>query len=94
MADKAFHIVVMETFASLMTAAFGLVAALAWNDAIKTAITNIFVNNIGLGQFAYAVIVTVIAVLATILIARSLAKMKSAVGSKEASGEAQAAWKK
>ncbi len=94
MADKAFHIVVMETFASLMTAAFGLVAALAWNDAIKTAITNIFVNNIGLGQFAYAVIVTVIAVLATILIARSLAKMKAAVGSKEASGEAQAAWKK
>ncbi|HVO77512.1 MAG TPA: DUF5654 family protein [Methanomassiliicoccales archaeon] len=94
MADKAFHIVVMETFASLMTAAFGLVAALAWNDAIKTAIQTVFVNNIGLGQFAYAVIVTVIAVVATIIIARSLAKMKAAVGSQEVSGEAQAVWKK
>ncbi|MDD1770558.1 MAG: DUF5654 family protein [Methanomassiliicoccales archaeon] len=83
MASKAFHIVVMETIASLMTAAFGLVAALAWNDAIKTAIQNLFGNDVGLGQFAYAIIVTIIAVVATIIIARALAKMKEVAGAEE-----------
>ena len=34
----AFKVQLLETFASLITAAFGLVAALAWNDTIKAAI--------------------------------------------------------
>lgn len=29
---------IMETIAALMTAAFGLIAALAWNEAIKELI--------------------------------------------------------
>ncbi len=74
---------VVETTASLLTAAFGLVAALAWNQAISTAITSIFKDNAGLGQFAYAVVVTVIAVIATIFIGRALAKMKEVAGAEE-----------
>ena len=34
-----FKVQLLETFASLITAAFGLVAALAWNDTIKAVIT-------------------------------------------------------
>jgi TRAP-type C4-dicarboxylate transport system permease small subunit len=78
--QKAFRIMVLETIAALMTAAFGLIAALAWNDAIGTAIKNTFTSDPGIGQFVYAVIVTIIAVIATIAIARVLARMKTAVG--------------
>jgi len=79
MADKAFRIQVVETVAALMTAAFGLVAALAWNQAIFWSVQQIFSNpkDQGTGFFVYAIIVTIIAVIATIVIGRSLAKMKS-----------------
>jgi uncharacterized transporter YbjL len=79
MADKNFRIMVLETVAALMTAAFGLIAALAWNDAIGTAVRSVFSADPGVGLIIYAVIVTVIAVIATILIGRVLAKMKTAV---------------
>ncbi len=78
--EKAFRIMVLETIAALMTAAFGLIAALAWNDAIGTAIRNVFTSDPGIGQFIYAIIVTIIAVIATIAIARVLARMKTTVG--------------
>ncbi len=77
-----FKLEVVKAFSSLLTAAFGLVAALAWNDAIKTTINNFFDKGIDItmGQFAalyfYAIIVTLIAVMFTILIARSSRKIK------------------
>jgi uncharacterized transporter YbjL len=83
MADKTFRIMVVETIAALMTAAFGLIAALAWNDAIGTTIRSIFTADPGVGLFIYAIIVTVIAIIATILIGRWLAKMKMMVGEKK-----------
>jgi hypothetical protein len=62
---------VMETIASLITVAFGLIAALAWNEAIKALITQILGPGNGLtGLFTYAILITIIAVIATILIAR------------------------
>lgn len=85
-----FRLEVIKAFSSLLTAAFGLVAALAWNDAIKTTINNFFDKGIDitLGQFAalyfYAIIVTIIAVLFTILIARSSRKVKSRIEKAEA----------
>ncbi|MDD1769636.1 MAG: DUF5654 family protein [Methanomassiliicoccales archaeon] len=80
MADKAFRIQVFETVAALMTAAFGLLAALAWNGAISWAVTTALgTGNEGLGLFIYAILVTALAVIATILIGRSLAKMKTIV---------------
>ncbi|HTY47062.1 MAG TPA: DUF5654 family protein [Methanomassiliicoccales archaeon] len=82
MADKAFRIQVLETIAALMTAAFGLVAALAWNQAIAWAVQQVFSKpaDQGTGYFVYAILVTILAVIATILIGRVLARMKTAAG--------------
>ena len=75
---------VIEKIAALITAAFGLIAALAWNDAIKA----LFVGPCGTagagalcalsagGPWVYAIIVTLIAVLATLWIAKVAGKAK------------------
>jgi len=65
---------VIDKIAALMTAAFGLVAALAWNDAIKSAIASLGLEVYG--PWLYAIIVTVIAVVATIYIGRIANKAK------------------
>ena len=77
--NMAFRIQVMDTIAALMTAAFGLIAALAWNEAIKWAVAQVFTADPGVGLFIYAILVTIIAVVAVILIGRSLAKLKAKV---------------
>ena len=75
---------IIEKIAALITAAFGLIAALAWNDAIKA----LFVGPCGTegagalcalsagGPWVYAIIVTIIAVLATLWIAKVAGKAK------------------
>ncbi len=62
---------VIEKVGALMTVAFGLVAALAWNSSIQALFREIFgtADNLA-AMFVYAIIVTVIAVIATIWIAR------------------------
>ncbi len=85
MADtgKPMKIQVLETIAALMTAAFGFIAALAWNQAIKDTIDKYLSSGSGLtAEYIYAVIVTIIAVIAGVLIARSLGKAKKAAGEK------------
>lgn len=75
-----FKVQLLETFASLITAAFGLVAALAWNEAIKQAVAVVFgTEDDLLGLTVYAIIVTVIAVVMTMLIAKSLSNAKKAL---------------
>jgi len=62
---------VIDKIADLITAAFGLIAALAWNSAIQ-ALVGQFVQP-GSGPIAliiYAIIITGIGVLVTIWIAR------------------------
>jgi len=69
---------VVEKLAALITAAFGLVAALAWNGAIKAIFLKVFGEAEGLGpMLIYAVLVTIIAVIVTIWIARASAKAKN-----------------
>lgn len=75
---------VAEKLTTLVTAAFGLVAALAWNDAIKS----LFKGPCGTegagalcalssgGPWVYAVIVTIMAVIATIWIGKVAEKVK------------------
>lgn len=82
MSDKGneFKVQLLETFASLITAAFGLVAALAWNETIKAAVKAVFPNDNDItGLLVYAIIVTVLAVIMTMLIARSLNNAKRAL---------------
>ena len=75
-----FKVQLLETFASLITAAFGLVAALAWNEAIKKGVALLFPSgNDFLGLVVYAAIVTILAVIMTLLIARSLNNAKKAL---------------
>ncbi len=75
-----FKVQLLETFASLITAAFGLVAALAWNEAIKQAVAAVFGSSDDLvGLCVYAIIVTILAVVMTLLIARSLNNAKKAL---------------
>ena len=79
-----FKVMFLETTAALITSAFGLVAALAWNEAIKAAIALwLSADDEVIGLVIYALIVTVIAVIATLLIAMALAKAKEAVGAEE-----------
>ncbi len=64
---------VMATIATLITTAFGLIAALAWNEAIKALILQFFPKGSGVtGLLIYAILITIIAVIATFLIARAI----------------------
>ena len=68
---------VMDKVSELVTAAFGLVAALAWNGAIQAIFVAVFgsADNIT-AQLVYAVVVTIIAVLVTIWIGRMVGQSK------------------
>jgi hypothetical protein len=44
---------VMDKIAALVTAAFGLVAALAWNDAIKAVFKEVFGTADAVGPMCY-----------------------------------------
>ena len=63
---------VIEKIAGLMTAAFGLIAALAWNEAIGSLFKEGGALNFlaSSGPWMYAIIVTIVAVVATIWIGR------------------------
>ena len=76
-----FKVQFLETTAALITSAFGLVAALAWNGAIQAAVKE-WLGESGdavVALVVYALIVTVIAVVATLLIAMALGKAKEAL---------------
>jgi len=56
---------------TLLTGAIGLVAALAWNEAVKALFVKIFGEANGLAaKFAYAVIVTIVVVWMTMRLAK------------------------
>ncbi len=66
---------VVEKISALMTAAFGLVAALAWNTAIQEIFRIVFGDQSGVwAMIFYAVVETIIAVVATIMIGRAAQK--------------------
>lgn len=67
----------LDKLAALITAAFGLVAALAWNGAIRAIFEAVFgtADNVT-AMLVYAVVVTIIAVLVTIWIASATKKAK------------------
>ncbi|MCL2142767.1 MAG: DUF5654 family protein [Methanomassiliicoccaceae archaeon] len=84
-AQKPFKLQLVETFATLMTAAFGMVAALAWNEAIKALIAEyIDSENAVVPLLIYAIVVTVIAVICIVLIARSIGRLKESMEAEEA----------
>lgn len=74
--SKRFRKEVRERVLTYLLAAFGLVAGLAWNEAIKALIEQIFpLDKDTLAvKFVYAVGVTVVVVLVTIYLIRFLKK--------------------
>jgi hypothetical protein len=82
--EAKFKVQLLEAMSSLIVAAFGLVAALAWNEAIKAMINQIFKSEDDtIGLVVYAVVVTVLAVVMTLLITRAVKKAKIAAGEVE-----------
>ncbi|MCX6763286.1 MAG: DUF5654 family protein [Candidatus Moranbacteria bacterium] len=67
---------VNKKLVTYITAGFGLVAGLAWNEAIKSFIEYFFpmkANSL-LAQFVYAIIITFILVLISVYLTRILVK--------------------
>ncbi|MDH3657569.1 MAG: DUF5654 family protein [Nitrosopumilus sp.] len=75
--EEPMKVIVLDKIAALVTAAFGLVAALAWNEAIKAIFKEIFGEADSIGPLLiYAIVVTIAAVILTIIVARSVANAK------------------
>ena len=67
---------ILQSMITLSSAALGLVAALAWNDAIKESITRRLGGDESLSsKYIYAIFATLIAVVVVLLLARLAAKI-------------------
>ena len=67
---------IMETILALITTAFAFVAGEAWNSAIQKLIETVIGSGDALPSlFTYAIVVTIIAVIVTVLIARIAGRM-------------------
>lgn len=69
-----FHRELIQQLVTLSTSAFGLVAALAWNDAIQQTVKEFIEPRLPgsgiLSRFIYAVLVTLLAVIITFQLTR------------------------
>jgi hypothetical protein len=67
----------LDKFGSLITSAFGLVAALAWNEAIQSFFKEFFQEQESfLPKTVYAITVTILAVVFIFILARAISKAK------------------
>ncbi len=67
---------ILRAVAALMTAAFAFVAGLAWNQLIQDAIKQVLgEGNTLLAELIYAIIVTIIAVIAVVLVGRAMGRL-------------------
>lgn len=79
----------MNTFSTLFTSAFGLVAALAWNEAVKDAIERYITPGAGLrSKVIYATLVTILAIVVSYELGRITAVFRvNKEAAEEESGE-------
>ncbi len=76
MATKETTRMILQSMITLASAALGLVAALAWNDAIKETMTKWLGDDDSLGaKYTYAILVTLVAVIVVLILARLAAKV-------------------
>jgi hypothetical protein len=82
--NKNLKLEILEQLSSLITAGFGLVAALAWNDAIKELISVILPQPSMLwGKIIYALIITALVVVVTINLGKIVNHLKEDVALKK-----------
>lgn len=66
----------LQTMITLASASLGLVAALAWNEAIKATIVQAFGTDDSLaGLYTYAILATVLAIVVLSLLGRAAARI-------------------
>lgn len=76
-AAASLRLEVLEKTQGLVTAGLGLVAALAWNDAIQSLFVVIFgVQSSVIAKFLYAILVTILVVYLTVRISRLINSLK------------------
>ena len=69
------HRMFLQTMIALASASLGLVAALAWNEAIKATLAVLGLGDDLAGLYAYAIIATAVAVLVLVLLGRAAARV-------------------
>ncbi len=69
------HRAFIQTMIALASASLGLVAALAWNEAIKATLARLGLGDDLTGLYAYAIIATVIAITILIWLGRIAARI-------------------
>jgi hypothetical protein len=74
------HRAFIQTMIALASASFGLVAALAWNEAIKATLAMLGLGDSLAGLYTYAILATVLAI--TVLV--WLGKLAARVGGEAA----------
>ncbi len=67
--------VFIQTMIALASASLGLVAALAWNEAIKATLALLGLGDNLVGLFAYAIIATVLAIVVLVWLGRLAARV-------------------
>lgn len=67
--------VFIQTMIALASVSLGLVAALAWNEAIKATLAMLGLGNDLAGLYSYAVLATVIAVVVLVWLGRIAARV-------------------
>jgi hypothetical protein len=65
----------VQTMIALASASLGLVAALAWNEAIKATLARLGLGDDLAGLYAYAILATVVAVVVLALLGRLAARV-------------------
>lgn len=78
---KEFPLAVIKNIITLATSGFGVVVALAWNEAIKASVTEYIEPYLGKGSgvislFIYALVVTILAILVTMQLAQMQKKLE------------------
>lgn len=69
------HRAFLQTMIALVSASLGLVAALAWNEAIKATLVLLGLGESLAGLYTYAILATVIAVVVLVALGRAAARV-------------------
>ncbi len=65
----------VQTMISLASASLGLVAALAWNEAIKATLAKLGLGDDLAGLYSYAILATIVAVGVLVMLGKVAAKI-------------------
>ena len=77
----------LQSMIALASASLGLVAALAWNEAIKATLAALGLGDSLSGLYAYAIVATLVAVIVLVALGKAAARVGGdAVITREAEG--------